>query len=239
MNGRLLRISAFAIILLTTDLPVVWPGERQDEKDIKMIFEQKYRKCQEWSASHGYSSFYGADKPYMELIELGPPVLPYVMEKMKEGDFTLDYVVMMLTKKYFDESDWPPGPFPPGGRGAVKMYVKWWYEGRKQTPQQFEKLYQEWKGLKKKGKVEEVDEKYQRTKALGIAALPHMIKKIEQGDKELVPAFSYLIDAAVKKDASTLECVDWWKKNKDKWTLPPVESNEQPAHPGTENGKLK
>ncbi|UCD85470.1 MAG: hypothetical protein JSU92_04565 [Deltaproteobacteria bacterium] len=223
MNRRLLIISALAIILLTIGLTVVWLGERPEEKDIKVIFEQKYRKCQEWSESHGYLSFPGASEPYMEIIELGPPVLPYAMEKMKEGDFFLDFVVSIITKKDFDKSEWPPGKLG-DSRTAAKMFVKWWHEGRKQTPQQFEKLYQEWKDLKKKGKVEEAGERYQRIKDLGIAALPYMIKKIEQGDKKLVPAFSYLIDDAVKKNASTLECVDWWKKNKDKWTLPPIES---------------
>ena len=45
MNGRLLRIVLLAIILLTTGLlPVVWSGEKQDKKDIKMIAEREAKR---------------------------------------------------------------------------------------------------------------------------------------------------------------------------------------------------
>ena len=53
-------------------------------------------------------------------------------------------------------------------------------------------------------------------RSLGILALPHMVKRVEQGEVDLIPAISELTDGALKKTATRSECLEWWNKAKDK-----------------------
>lgn len=164
------------------------------------------------------------------------PALPYMMDKIENdpdgGGCYLPFAILKITKKKFHITRTQQKPIrwtveefadmrdlnrPPG---YYNLWLRWWKEGPKRTPQQFEKFYQEWKKLNAEGKEIEVKEKYQRMIDLGVAALPYMIEKIEKGDKELISAVSYLTGGEVKTDAKTSECVEWWKKNKEKWTIP-------------------
>ena len=75
---------------------------------------------------------------------------------------------------------------PPDSR---KIWLRWWKEGRKFTDQRFEKLYNEWQGLKALNKVKEANKKYQRIIDLGIAALPNIVQKVEQGDTRVIASY--------------------------------------------------
>ncbi len=247
---------ALPALFVCFTLRIVWAQGIQQGKNesMKLAFEEEYKAWNNYIYARAplssvmLISTLTDNEPYRELINLGLPILPYVMEKLSK-DFKLEIIVENLTKKNFhftrtgEEDYYTVEEFPDIKQktrlNRRMLWLRWWNEGRKQTPQQFEKLYQEWKSLKKKGKTEEAEEKYQRVKDLGITALPYMIEKIEQGDSELIPALSELTDGQVDKNVKKEECLSWWKKNKDKWTLPPVESKEQPAPPGTENGKKK
>lgn len=198
--------------------------------EIKNIFEQKYNEWKEYNSrfEEKVKSTWGINKPLYEIVKLGIPALPFIIEKIQKNpeDFQLGYAVFLITKKQFEKSDWVEKGKMGDAKTKAKMYVNWWYEGRKQSPEQFEKLYTEWKSLKAQGKEKEAKEKYERIKHLGIVILPNIIEKIEHGETEFIPIVSYFTDDAVKKDAKVSECVEWWKKNKEKWTLPPVESEK-------------
>lgn len=100
------------------------------------------------------------------------------------------------------------------------IWLCWWKEGQTFSDQRFERLYNEWKQLRGQNKQEQAKKKYQRIIDVGIAALPKIMEKIEQGDTTLIEAVSKLTDKKVKTNAKKSECIDWWKKNKQKWLIP-------------------
>ena len=54
---------------------------------------------------------------------------------------------------------------------------------------------------------------------LGIPVIPYMMREIEKGDSELIPAVSYLTDGDISEDASPTECIQQWNNDKEKWTI--------------------
>jgi hypothetical protein len=101
-----------------------------------------------------------------------------------------------------------------------QIWLRWWRENPKWTSDRFAKVYADWKLLTGQGKDKEAEEKYQGIKDLGIAALPYMMDRVKQGDRGLMPAISYLTDSVVPGDAQAAECLEWWEKNKEQWTIP-------------------
>ena len=56
----------------------------------------------------------------------------------------------------------------------------------------------------------------------GISALPYIIDKIETGDEELINSVKKLTNGSgnsLDKDAGREDCLNWWKENKDKWSM--------------------
>jgi len=58
-----------------------------------------------------------------------------------------------------------------------------------------------------------------------------MMDRVKEGDRDLMPAISYLVDAVVPADAEPAVCLDWWDKNKQHWTIPFPEAKEEPKQP--------
>jgi hypothetical protein len=223
-------------------------AEMQKNENLKAVFETKYKAWKDYCSQPSISlssntTPYINNNPYREMIKLGIPALPYMMEKIgsdPSGHFlcavmphNLKTAVPMITKKKFHitQTGQKPGEFrwsveefpdmkeldkPPVG---YKLWLRWWKEGATCTSQQFEKFYREWKDFSQEGTQTEAKAKYQRMIELGVAALPYMIEKVGQGDVELVPAISELTDSKVNKDAKPTECLNWWKENKEKWII--------------------
>ena len=218
----MLKKILFVIILLNTVAIL------NAENNIKGQFDQKYRMWKEFMASNkaifltdttGRQSMY-----FDEIIKLGPSAVPYIIEKMKT-DPVLWYAVRVISKKCFEKHEWNETN---NDKDAATLFLNWYNYGRFQTSQQFEKLYTESKNLKKVTKIKESEtkENYQMIKNLGIDALPYMVEKVKQGDTNLIPIISELADGEIKSTAKPAECIEWWQKNKEKWTLPPIKSKK-------------
>lgn len=54
---------------------------------------------------------------------------------------------------------------------------------------------------------------------LGVAILPYLMRKIEQGDVGLLKVVSYLTDGLVPEDRGKEFCLDWWRRNKESWLV--------------------
>ena len=216
--------------------------EDQSADKIKGEFEERYEALQQYLDS-GEA---GARDPllttqgwrlYLKITQLGPPGLPYIIEKIDQGDWRLGGCVLMITKKRFNRSDYTDVRAYGDAITTAGMYVEWWHKGRKHTGEQLATLYQQWKDLTGQGEDEAARDKYERIRGLGIAALPYIIEKVEQGDVDLIALVSRLTSGAggapdaISSRASATECVDWWNKNKQKWTLPPVESETVSSTP--------
>jgi hypothetical protein len=46
-----------------------------------------------------------------------------------------------------------------------------------------------------------------------------MMEKVAEGDTALIPAISQMTDGTVALSASSEECLAWWKREKQRWTL--------------------
>lgn len=208
-----LVVSAFFSFTIPT-----FGGDRN--ADIGSVFEEKYETWKEWVKEHPYMSTYTANQPFVEIIELGPSALPYIVEKIQKNpdDFHLGYVVARISKKHFEKEDWPKGKLG-DAITAASLYVNWWKKDRYETHKRFEKLYKEWKLFKAEGKGE-AEKKYQKIINLGICVLPYLVEKLKENNSDLIPAISELTDGDVNKEFGVSDCVDWWKKNKDKLVVP-------------------
>jgi len=202
------------------------------DKSIKVKFDSLYQQFCE-SANRdldekGLSTIGRESGKYIgEIVKLGIPALPYIIEKMEKGNFFLTLPFYILTKKKFEKSEWPEHG---GSKAAAQMCIQWWKEGRKEIPQRFDNLYTDWNSLKQSGKTAEAEEIYKKIVRLGIIVLPYLVEKISEGDTVLIPAVSKLTNGELKEDTKPEECMDWWNKNKEKWYIPiedePIEREE-------------
>jgi hypothetical protein len=203
-------------------------GEAKEDSDIKVEFERLYRAWRHHmdtdpGARESSISWGGPEGARLsgEIMKLGPTVLPYLIDKIEAGDWRLEVFVSVMTWKRFQRSEFPDARHYGDAHTEAKLFVEWWRHGRKNTPQQFEQFYGEWKEAQRQGKSEEAKEKYQLMVDLGIDILPFLVKKIEKGDKASISAVSRLTHGELKSDADIAQCTKWWKEKKQKWTMPP------------------
>jgi len=84
----------------------------------------------------------------------------------------------------------------------------------------FNRLYEDWRGLVSENKFESAKKEYDRIIGLGIATVPYIIEKIKLGDITLIPVISEFNSGVLEKTASQKKCLDWWEKNKERWNVP-------------------
>jgi len=231
------------------------PHEAAQGETVSRAFEARYAAWRQYVDAEiqrqglGFRSslpgslFYD-NQPFRDIVSLGPPALPYMMHKLRQ-DWEVGRMLSAITKwnwhieRTEDEAGkrvWTVVEFrdmagrtgPPDNR---EIWLRWWRENPKWTADRFAGLYGEWKKLKEDGKDEEGEGKCQAMKDLGIAALPYMIDRVKQGDRDLMPAISCLVDAAVAADAEPPVCLDWWDKNKEHWRIPFPKAKEEPKQP--------
>ena len=237
----LIVIAVIAIVLL---LP-----KGKETQTTEQIFEERYVEWQKFLdeklpleikvKSSFHESLLYANEPFRKIIEIGVPVLPYIIVKIRE-DRTLCHALFKITRWRYhierqglDPSEyvWIVEEFPElqqrnGPPNRVELWLYWWREGRKKTPHQFDSLYNEWKQLKESGDSEKAGEAYMNIYRLGIIALPFIIEKIESGDTALIPLIAMLTTGEIKRDATIKECVEWWQNNKEKWYIPIVDESK-------------
>jgi hypothetical protein len=94
----------------------------------------------------------------------------------------------------------------------IKVWQHWFDVRRSWTEGEFKDKYHTLSESKRKYN-------YQAIARLGIPALPLLIEKIEQGETDLIPLVSQLVDKELPEDATQQQCLEWWDNNKDKWTI--------------------
>jgi hypothetical protein len=229
------------IIGLIFDLGVA--NDENKTTDSQILFEQKFTIWRDYCRSRNFRSdinSYLNNESFLEIKKMGTLVIPLLISKIEaenKGDLDFAHASLILhgamqrlTKvnlhilKNKNSGTYSIEDFPTLGQrvelNLFEIWLYWWREGRKQTPQRFVTLYKDWTELKKQGKGEETKEKYQRIVDIGIIILPYLIEKIAQCDTALIPAVSKLTDGEVKIDAKSEECIEWWNKNKEKWYIP-------------------
>ena len=167
-----------------------------------------------------------------ELRAIEPMVEAAVADEKIDG-LTLHLCIERMTKakiqgKYLPKlrrttyKDFPQLGELEGGTAQYKKMWQHWFRVRKAwTEQQFEKRYERWR------KQPDASPNERQLLAVGINALPLMIGKVEEGETDLVPVISRLVDRQLPQDASQQQCLTWWQENKDKWLIPSEEERKQ------------
>ncbi len=191
------------------------------------LFENRYRAWRTWVGDHPYLSTYTTSPEFQAIVALGPPVVPFLIEKIEQNpeDFHLEVAVHRIAKKRFDKTEWPQGKRG-DAKTAAEMYVQWWKVDRFKTGERFAELYGKWKSLKAEKKDKEADKTYQQIVDLGLPVLPYLLDKVEQQTK-FVPAISKLSDGELDPKARVKDIKKWWKKNKQRFELPNQSAPEQ------------
>ena len=160
------------------------------------------------------------------------PILK-VSEKYKVEDVVIGGLLEAMTKvnfgANFNRNDKTTTFLSFPELGAIKSednpYMKAWHHwlniGKKWTIQKFDEKYNEYSKVKQTRPNEKDAINYNRNKIsnLGLAALPLIIHKIEKGETDLIPLVSQLSDNKIKSDATQKVVLDWWKDNKNKYTI--------------------
>lgn len=195
--------------------------EIETKSEIETQLENRLKLWSKYIQENPRLSDFTGNKYYREIVKLGIPALPYLIYKIEEGGVALGDAVTIITKKRFEEYE-QPEYIVWDSKSTATAVVKWWPKARKETPQKFKRLYIEWKNLKNQGKEKEKEEKekLEHIRALGIAALPMIIEKVREGDKELIPIVSKLTNDQVDPNTSISQCFAWWRDNKQKWLIP-------------------
>ena len=189
------------------------------QQDIKAELEKRIKAWGDYTGKNLYLSDLTDNKYYRDIIDLGIPAVPYLMEGIEKGNWALSGAIREITRKRFEEYE-RPADYRGGSQDYAKLIVQWWPKARKETPNQFSQRYSQWKSLKSQGKQDKSKEKLEEIRALGIASLPIIIEKVKQGDNELIPIVSKLTDGQVDPNANTSQCVSWWQQNKEQWLIP-------------------
>jgi len=157
------------------------------------------------------------------------PIIIEIAEEIGEADTMHDYLAYM-TKVEFnlkysrEDRAYTVREFPELGKidSSLKVWRHWLNIGKKYTEDEFQKQYSQWHTVKQTHSEEKaaIKNEYRKMLKFGVASLPLMIEKISQGELALIPAVSELTNRNLKEDATQDECLQWWKKNKQRWLIP-------------------
>lgn len=188
--------------------------------DLRRQFYTEYYAWKVYTQTDGAGSSDPTDNVHFQnILAMGPPVVPFVIHEMEQShEWRLDDAVSTITKKRFTIKDKSILSHP-GAR--AKLYIQWWYQGRQQTPQEFNELFSNWKECKLRGDKSNAGNYLIQIKRLGLPVLPMLVDKIEDGMIEFIPLVEWLTNGRVKLENLSPDNIRvWWERNKACWTLP-------------------
>lgn len=207
---------------------------KPDRAALKREFQTRYDAWKDairgYLGAHHSANSYPILPEHQALLAMGVPVVPVIIDvfEQDEKDSKLDdndrmrmvSLVYMITWKCFDWRKYDTRT----PRDQMRLWVKWWKEERKQTPQILNDRYPKWDALMRADKTKEADDILEEVRYLGIDALPFVIGKISEGDMRLAGFVPKLArDRSLGENPSRETVLAWWEKNKDRLTLPDPE----------------
>jgi len=218
-------------------------ADAQCDKELSAFFREKGPSS--ILTPNDYKRIAEIQKKY--LIPLGPHALPYLIVLSQEGRWWLKIALpeswgghsgaipeiskfrpheiklsqihppKFTTEEFYEIVEVIPNEY--------KIYLSWLLEGERRTPKWFSERYTKWLAARKQGNAKEAQAMYQKLLNIGIAAIPLWLKKLQsEQDKnirqQIINALSYLTNGEVKSNMSPQECLNWWERNKERWTVP-------------------
>lgn len=197
------------------------------------MFERRYLSWKEsvkstaWlkSTARGYVD----NLEFQAIVDLGPSALPHIVAKMESdaAGNVLWHAIRRIAKvrireKYDAATNSLLFPDYPELKKGENVYLHWWRVGRFQTETRFRELYVRWCELDGEKSHDDAGKVYRQIVNLGLPVLPYLVDVVE-GHPEFIPAVSELSNGALPKNAKPEECMSWWRRNKERYTLPPAE----------------
>jgi hypothetical protein len=220
MNDLDKRLLVCMIMLLCINFFLSVDRATAEDGNLKKLFEEKYIEWKKHVKDNPLEDLPTANKEFAEIVKLGVPALPYIIDAMERNDdIYLANAVLVITWKTFDETD-SPDAVSPDLRIMRKLYISWWKSRRGKCSEKFKELYNKWRETKNIGNARLSEEIYMRLEGLGVESLPYIIEKIKSGDSELIPMISFLTRNEIPKTATPEDVIKWWAKDNKKWSLP-------------------
>lgn len=203
-------------------------GEKNRAQALRAVFEQKYQAWLDYIEQPEVASSSNATVrwdcvPFQEIVALGVPALPLILEKMDEGASSVHqgspysrflshaFTVIMNTHTQADLS--PQG---------------WWETVRPQVPQRFAELFAERQAALAQGDNAKAQQTVRQIRnELGALAVPLLVEKIQAGEPGLIPTLALITRGAVAPGATLEQVTTWWEQDQARWILP--SEAEQPA----------
>lgn len=231
---------------------VALPDPPPGPKTLRTEFETRYwawiYALREWMGKHSMSSATAILPEEINIVNMGPIVIPFIIEildKDKQANIFGNQnqlrsrvlgMLHMITAKQFAKGEWPTDQEYGSLTVMEGMYINWWRNERKLTPQKFNEMYAQLNQLPRDAQYDaRSQEILDKIRGLGIEALPLIIEKIRKGDNRLLPAIRIMIRfAGVQDDAFVVDGKDtwsaktllkWWKTYKERLTYPDPEMN--------------
>jgi hypothetical protein len=212
-------ISLFFIFCLSFSVCVF--GETSDTER-KNIFEVKYKAWRKDVDQFGPilsdDSGISLDSFKKEIVNLGVKFLPILIEKMHQ-DICLAYAITLISGWRFIPGEVKKKEIY-GFKALANFYSNWWKEGQIGIFKLFEERYDQWLKVRNSSNKEDVERTLRNLSYLGIAALPYFFEKIKNNETAFIPIVSKLTKNSIKPTFSIEDCLGWWKKNKEDWTIP-------------------
>ncbi len=156
---------------------------------------------------------------YRNLIAMGPKVAHFLFREMERSrDWLLLDAIRTITRKTFtvDEMVGITGP-----EAEARLYIRWWKQDRNLTSAQFETLWNRCRACRSAGDQTGAELNLKNIRSLGLPVLPCLVDRIAAGATELIPLVKELTNGKASPDELLPATIrDWWKRNRDTWTLP-------------------
>jgi hypothetical protein len=215
----------FPLLALLSSLMLVAISSYASSADtsVEAIFAEKYAAWQHilhsTTATPPPNSRHPLNQPFWDIVDLGAPALPLIIEKVRAGDQTIVHALVLIAKVGInDEYGLTPGT--PLTQPYYKYWLQWWDEKRPNSAQLFKARFDAWKLARQQQRLADANAAYESMRDLGIFALPGLTEQIAQGESDLIPMVAVLTNNAIDKSATRAQVAEWWNKNKQKWTLP-------------------
>ncbi len=253
MRTRHAALMGFGIILGFA--PPLWAQQTTQPEPAmpaKVVFEEKYAQWMvevDALAATQAGRFSGPGPGYLylqsqalrEVVALGSPVLPYLVDRASKETFERVFFLKMAIAVI--AKDWSCYPASGG-------YADWWRHGHERTAAAFGGLMAQWSQClraqdttlwttrtfysKEKNDIREekaltpAGQVYWGIERLGTAVLPYLVEQMQAGHYEFASMAYRLTDnkppepdlLIASSKTRTEKFLTWWEQNKQDWIMP-------------------
>ncbi|MFO7959066.1 MAG: hypothetical protein R6X33_18430 [Candidatus Brocadiia bacterium] len=153
---------------------------------------------------------------YRRIIAVGPRAVPHIVRQFLAEPESNTAVRSILSIAWMETSGFVTAPdFNPWYRTSVE---EWWEGGQQLTDERFAQAY--------------ADDDLEAIRSLGVAALPGIMEKLEEGDHRMLNVVQGVTVGKANLAGETpaeraASCLTWWEANRKWWSIPFPDRREE------------